>query len=157
MPTQVQVVYPTTTSFSGSAQLNEGPFLVPTVNTFLRVEVRGKINFAGVAISPTGIENNWQLWGVQWVPHGSPANDVVTTADGPQWFIREQVGSEESRVVWAPSTDVPAYMAGYPLKAEWAGQQQINQSIDLYLSLRAPTGVSIPTMDLYASLRLWWS
>jgi hypothetical protein len=155
--TQIATVYPTTASFSGTAQLNEGPFLVPTVNTLLRVEVRGKINFAGFVTGPGGTENNWQLWGVQLVPHGSPANDVVTNADGSNWLIREQIGSQETRVVWTPETNNAQYIAAYPLKAAWGGQLPINASIDLYLSLRAPSGASIPTMDLYASLRFWWS
>lgn len=157
MSTQTEVVYPSTSAFSGTGQLDMGPYFVPLVNTLLRAEVRGKLNFQAVSFGSTGVEANTQLWAVQWVSHGSPPNDVVTTADGPHWLIREQVGHDESRAVWAPSTALNDAMIGYGTKAEWAGQLAIGASIDLYLSMRAPTGFSVPNFNYFGSLRFWWS
>lgn len=157
MATQKQVVYPNTSSFSGTAQLNEGPFNIPTVNKLLRAEVRGKVNFQGVVIASTGVEANFQVWGLQWVPQGNAALDVVTSGDDNHWLIREQLGSQESRVEWTPSTNSAVYLAGYAMHEDWAGQLPIGASIDLYLSLRAPTGVSISNMNLFATLRWWWA
>lgn len=157
MSTQVAVVYPSTTSFSGSGQLDLGPFFIPSVIKLLRVEVRGKINFQAVTFDSAGVEANFILWSVQWVPTSTSPNNCVTTADGPQWPIREQIGSQETRMTWAPSTDVSATMAGYAIKAEWAGQVEVGESIDMYMSLRPPTGSSVPNYNLFASLRFWWA
>lgn len=157
MSTQTEVVYPSTSAFSGTAQLNMGPYLVPDVVTLLRAEVRGKLNFQTVTYGSTGVEANTQLWAVQWVAHGSPPADVVTTADGPNWLIREQVGHDETRAMWSPSSNTSALMSGYGTKAEWAGQLPINASIDLYLSMRAPTGFSVPNFNYFGSLRFWWA
>ena len=156
MAPQVEVVYPSTSAFSGTGQLNLGPYFVPSVVKLLRAEVRGKINFQGAAVTSAGVEANFQLWAVQWVPHTAAPADCIVTADGPNWLIREQVGSQESRVGWEPSTGTAAYLAGYPLKADWAGQLLISGDIDLWLSLQAPTGVGIANQNLFASLRFWW-
>lgn len=157
MATQVEVVYPSTSSFSGTSQLNLGPYAVPTVATLLRCEARGMVNFQGATISATSIEANTPLWAVQWVNHGSSPADCITTADGPNWLIREQLGHSETRVAWSPSSNTAAYLAGYGFKADWAGQLIIGAPIDLYFSMRAPTGASIPTMNLFGSIRFWWN
>lgn len=159
MTTQVAVVYPSTTSFSGTGQLNLGPYLVPTVNTLLRAEVRGAFNFAGQSVTDTVDVANVTLWAVQWVPHGNPPNDAVTSADGDLngWLIRQQSSNNDVSVAWAPNTDTAAFLAGLTLKADWAGQLKLaGESIDLYLSMIAPSGASVPTMNLYATLRFWW-
>lgn len=156
MATLVEVVYPSTSSFSGVAQLNLGPYLVPDVKRLLRAEVHGAINFQGATIAVSSVAANFQLWAVQWVPHGSAAADVVTTADGPNWLMRQQVGQDDSYTTWAPSTDNAGLLVSYGLNGSWAGQLAINTSIDLYMSLRAPTGVSVPNENLFASLRFWW-
>lgn len=137
--------------------MNLGPYFVPSVSKLLRVEVNGKINFQAEIFGNTSVQANFQLWAVQWVLHGVAAADVVTTADGPNWLIRQQVGSQESRVAWAPDTDTAAVLSGYPLVASWAGQLPIGADIDLWLSARAPTGVTIANQNLFASLRFWWS
>lgn len=156
MGTQVEVVYPSTSAFSGTGQLNLGPYFVPSVVRLLRMEVRGKFNFQGFVINSSGVEANFQLWAVQWVPHTAAPADCITTADGPGWLVRQQLGQDESRISWAPDTDNAAYLAGVPIIADWAGQLVINGDIDLWLSARAPTGVSIANMNCFASIRFWW-
>lgn len=157
MPTTlVEVVYPNTAAFSGISQLNEGPFFVPSVKRLLRAEVRGAINYQGATISNTSVFGNFQLWSLQWVPHGTPAQDCVTTADGVQWLIRQQIGTSDGAIAWAPSTTAAATLSTNGMHADWAGQLAINGDIDLYLSLRAPTGASIANMNLFASIRFWW-
>lgn len=153
---QTEVVYPSTSSFSGTGQLNLGPFNMGTVYRFIRLEARGLVNFQGFTLSATGVLANWQLWAVYWVPTGTGALDVVTTIDGPQWLIREQTGAEDYVSQWAPSSDTSAGIQGYRLSGDWAGQMPINQDIDLWLSMRAPTGASIPNFNVFASLRFWW-
>lgn len=137
--------------------MNLGPYFVPSVDKLIRAEVNGKINFQAEAFGSSSVQANFQLWAVQWVPHGTSAADVVTTSDGPNWLIRQQVGSQESRVTWSPNTDTSAVLSGYPLVASWAGQLPIGADIDLWLSARAPTGVTIANQNLFASLRFWWS
>lgn len=157
MATQVEVVYPSTSSFTGTAQLNLGPYFVPAVHTLIRCEVRGKINFQTVTYGTPSVQANFQLWAVQWVTHGSAPQDCITTADGDQWLIREQTGGTETLGMWAPNTDNAEALRSYPLRAEWAGQLIIGQDIDLYMSLRAPTGASIDNQNLFASIRFWWA
>lgn len=157
MAVQTEVVYPSTAAFSGTGQLDLGPYFVPTVAKLLRVEVHGKVNFEAVTFGTTGVEANFQLWAVQWVAHGAAAANIVTTADGPNFPIRQQLGDQESRVAWAPSTAISAVMIGYPLVGEWAGQLPIGNDIDLYLSLRPPQAVSINNENVIASLRFWWA
>lgn len=157
MTVKVEVVYPTTSSFSGSGQLNIGPFASGTVQTLLRAEVRGKINYQGLTAGTGSVEANFPLWALQWVPSTAAPADCITTADGPSWLIREQTGSQESRIGWSPDTAFVAYLAGYPLKAEWAGQLPLGFPIDLYLSLKSPSGAGTPNFNLFASIRWWWT
>lgn len=156
MATLVEVVYPSISSFSGTSQLNLGPYFVPSVKRLLRVEVHGEINFQGSSIGTSSVFANFQLWAVQWVPHGTAALDCVTTADGPQWPIRQQTGQDDGHATWSPSTDVAGVLSHLALNGWWAGQLAINGDIDLYLSSRAPTGVSVSNQNLFASLRFWW-
>lgn len=157
MAVQTEVVYPSTGSASGSGQVDLGPFYVPAVTTLLRAEVRGKINFETLSINYPFYEANYQLWALQWVPHGTVAQNCITSADGKQWLIRQQVGSEESRIAWAPTSDTGLYLATYPTVAEWAGQQYIGESIDLYLSMAPPTSAGVDAFNYYGSIRFWWS
>lgn len=156
MTTLVEVVYPSTSAFSGTSQLNLGPYFVPDVKRLLRAEVHGAINFQGATVGTSSVVANLQLWAVQWVPHGTSPSDVVTTADGDQWLIRQQVGRDDLSSTWAPSTDAAGLLTSLALDGWWAGQLAINTSIDLYMSLRAPTGASITNQNLFASLRFWW-
>lgn len=157
MAIQTEVVYPSTSSFSGTSQLDLGPYHLGLVKTLLRAEVHGQVNFQGAVISSSSVTANFQLWAVQYVPAGNPANNIVTTADGPAFLIRQQVGSEDMLSTWAPNTSNAAVIGALALEGEWAGQQPINASIDLWMSLKAPTGASIPNQNLFASLRFWWS
>lgn len=157
MPTKIEVVYPSNSSFSGTGQLDIGPFSSGTVETLLRAEVRGKINYQGLTAGTGSVEINLPLWALQWVPHTAAPADCVTTADGPNWLIREQTGSEETRIGWAPDTAFAGYLATYPLKAEWAGQLVIGSPVDLYLSLKSPSGIGTPNFNLFASIRWWWT
>lgn len=155
--TQVEVVYPSTSSFSGTGQLNLGPYYAPAVNSLLRAEVRGSVNYIGATISTASVFANFQLWALQWVQHGTLPQDCVLVADGPQWLIREQTNTLGYTATWAPSTDDAGTVAGVGLNADWAGQLYIGEDIDFYLSLRAPTGADIAGMNLFASIRWWWS
>lgn len=157
MSTKTEVVYPSISSYSGSSQLNLGPYNVPTVGRLLRAEVRGQFNYQGANYDASSVLANLALWAVQWVPAGDSPSDVVTTADGPQFLIREQMGTEDILTSWAPSTDVSALLLSYGLRSFWAGQLHIGESIDLYMSLRAPTSVTLANFNLFASLRFWWS
>jgi hypothetical protein len=157
MSVQTEVVYPSVSSFSSSAQLNIGPYFVPSVNKLLRVEAHGQINFQGVVLGSSSVFANFQLWAVQWVPHTAAPADCITTADGPNWLVRQQVGSEDLTTSWAPSTNNAAVLVTAGIVGSWAGQLPIGGDIDLWLSAKAPTGVVIPNMNLFASLRFWWS
>jgi hypothetical protein len=155
--TQKEVVYPSVSAFSGTSQLNIGPFAVPSVVKFLRAEVRGRANFQGGLFGATSVEANFTLWGLQQIASGGSPLDVVTSTDDDHWLIREQLGSQAVRDFWAPSTDTAAVLQGDPTDADWAGNLVIGASIDLYLSMRAPTGVAVGNMNYFGSIRFWWS
>lgn len=154
--TLVEVVYPSTSAFSGTGQLDMGPFFVPDVNWLLRLEVHGKINFQGTLFGASSVNANFQLWAAQWVTHGSAPANIVTAPDGAGWLLRQQTGTNETHDCYAPSTDTAAMFNTYPLEGDWAGQVAIGTDIDLWLSLRPPTGVSISNQNVFASMRFWW-
>lgn len=157
MAVQTEVVYPSISAFSSAAQLNLGPYFVPSVNKLLRLEAHGEFNFQGFTIGPAGVFANFQLWAVQWVPHTAAPADCITTADGPNWLIRRQLGTNDSVTDWTPPTNNAQVITSLALDGSWAGQLPIGGDIDLWLSAKAPTGVVIPNMNAFASLRFWWS
>lgn len=157
MSVKTQVEYPSVGSFSGTSQLNIGPFFISNVVKLLRHEVRGQLNSQGSALSSTSVFANTALWAVQWVPHGNSPSNIISTVDGPQFPIREQMGTIDEAIAWAPSSSAGAVLNSYGLVSFWAGQLPVNQSIDLYLSVNTPTGVGLSNCNLFASLRTWWS
>lgn len=157
MATQIEVVYPSTSAFSGSSQLNLGPYPTLFTEVLLRAEVRGQINVQGITLAANGVHANFLLWALQWVPHTASPADCVTTADGPNWLIREQMGTQDLTSNWAPASGSGVDIVSYGLRAEWAGQLVIGGPIDLWLSLKPPTGVSVFNYNLFASIRFWWS
>lgn len=157
MATKSQVEYPHSASFSGSGQLDLGPFFISDVVRLLRHEVRGQVNIQGQSLADNAVMGNLLLYAVQWVPSGNSPSDIVSTIDGPQFPIREQMGTTDELTSWAPTTDVGAVLITYGMRSFWAGQLLINQSIDLYLSVKTPDGSSQPNSNLIASLRTWWS
>lgn len=157
MATLVEVVYPQQSSFSGTSQLNLGPYATSSTEVLIRAEVRGKINYQGISAGAGSVEVNEPLWALQWVPHTAAPADCVTTADGPNWLIRQQTGAQETRIGWSPDTDFVAYLASYPLVGDWGGQLVIGSPIDLWLSLKPPSGLAVPNYNVFASIRWWWS
>lgn len=157
MTIQVATVYPSVSSFSGTGQLDIGPYFIPSPKRLIRAEVRGMVNFQAFSLSNVGVLANFQLWAVQYADHGSAPANIVTTADGLPWLIREQLGHEDYVSAWAPTSGPGIVLSGSTLRAEWAGQTDIGRDIDLWLSLRPPTGVSVANQNVFASLRFWWS
>ena len=119
--------------------------------------MRGQLNAQGVTLGATSVAANTALWAVQWVPHGNSPSNIISTIDGPQFPIREQMGTSDGDITWSPSSNAAADLGTYGLRAFWAGQLAVNQSIDLYLSVNTPTGVGLTNCNVFASLRTWWS
>lgn len=157
MATSQQVEYPHSAAFSGAGQLDLGPFFISDVKKLLRHEVRGQVNIQGQSLADNAVLGNLLLYAVQWVPTGNSPSNIVTTIDGPQFPIREQMGKIDTVSAWAPTTAVGAVLISYGMDSFWAGQLVVNQSIDLYLSVRTPDGSAQPNSNLIASLRTWWS
>ena len=157
MPINVQTEYPSVASFSGTSQLNIGPFFISNVHKLLRHEVRGQLNGQGQTISVTSVSANAALWAVQWVPAGNSPSNIVTTIDGPQFPIREQLGDSDNNSVWAPSTANAGSLGSSALRSFWAGQLLVAQSIDLYLCVNTPSGIGLANCNVFASLRTWWA
>lgn len=157
MSTKQQVEYPHNSAFSGTSQIDIGPFFISDVVRLLRHEVRGQINTQGQNVTDVSVLANQTLWAVQWVPTGDPPSDIVTTIDGSQFPIREQTGNSDLVTCFAPSSDTAGIFITYGLRSFWAGQLVVNQSIDLYLSVKNPSGSAILNSNLFASLRTWWS
>lgn len=156
MAVQTEVVYPSTAAFSGTGQLDLGPYFVPSVNKLLRLELHAKRNVQIVLFGSTSVEENIELYAVQWVPHGGAPANCVTTADGVNWLIRRQAGDQETRFAWSNATADGYASATVVLEGCWAGQLLIGGDIDLYLSMRSPTGAGIGNCNVFGSIRFWW-
>lgn len=152
-----EVVYPSIASFNSNLLLSFGPYDSGTVVKLFRAEVRGKINYQGELIGSTTVEANFQVWGLQWVSHGSAALDPVTSTDDDHWLIREQVIGGTTRAVWSNATTDAYSLKGDTISADWSGQLLVSDHIDLYLVMRAPTGVTIDNMNFFGTIRWWWS
>lgn len=157
MTVKVEVVYPSTSSFSGTAQLDIGPFPAGTVNTLLRAEVNGAMNWQSQVVGNPVVVVNTPLWALQWVPHTAAPSDCVTTADGPNWLIRQQIGRTDVQSTWAPSTSDAVLLGSSTLVGSWAGQLVIGSPTDLWLSLKSPSGIGMANFNLFASIRWWWT
>jgi hypothetical protein len=146
-----------TTSFSGTGQLSEGPFLIGTVTKFFRAEVRGQINYEGVNFGDVSVLANFAAWGLQQVPHGDAAHDVVTDTDSDTWLARRQIGSQDYFSGYAPNTDTAAFFRGYSIADDWAGQLAIGAETDVYLAIKATEGNSLDNLNTFGTIRLWWA
>lgn len=144
-------------AFSSSAQLNLGPFFVGFVNKFFRLQVRGAMNWQGTTVGTSSVFVNWPVWGVQQVPHTAAAEDIITSVDNDVWFIRRQISDTDVAAPWAPSSSVAGLLAGNTLKDDWRGQLAVGGDTDLWFSLKAQTGIVLPNINAYGTIRLWWS
>lgn len=157
MAVQAQIVYPSVSSYSGAGQLDIGPFYVPSVFWLLRLYLHGKNNYQAAVFGATSVEANYELYAVQWVPHGDPPFNIVTQADGANFPIRRQIGSQETRITWDATSSTANVIVTQPLEGKWAGQTVIGSDIDIYLSMRPPSGSSVGNHNTFASIRYWWA
>jgi hypothetical protein len=79
------------------------------------------------------------------------------STDNDNWLIRQQTGSTDIAVVWAPNTANAATLTGLKLTENWRGQAQWNESLDAYLSLAPSFGGSTPDFGTYGTAEFWWS
>jgi hypothetical protein len=151
------IFYYDQTSASGSAQINQGPFHLGTVNRLLQIEAVGTLNYQSQTLSvPTVLTNNI-LWGVSLVPHGSAVLDVLVSLDNDQWPIRQMIDFGSYVSWWAPSSAVGVAMVGAALNKLWRGQLILLADTDMYLSWGLPFGGSFADFNAVGSLRAWWS
>lgn len=146
-----------TSSFTGSAQLNEGAFFIGNVNKLFRAEVRGLINYQGVVLASTGVNANFPAWGLQQIPHGNAAQDVITSGDNDSWLCRQQTGLGDTNSSWAPSSSNGANLVTNAIQGEWAGQLAIGANTDVFLSIKSSTGASLSNLNTFGTIRLWWA
>ena len=156
MPHQITTFYWSTSSFSGTGQLNEGPFHVGVVHKFFRAEIRGVCNFQGVVFGPTSVEANFPAWCLQWGPHGYTAYDTVSSGDGDNFLARRQVGSEDMNTAWPDGTTNSALIRTWSIADDWAGQLAIGADTDMYLTLRSSQGQSLDNFNTFGTFRVWW-
>lgn len=147
----------TTSAFSGSSQLNEGPFHVGTANKFYKLQVRGQVNFQGKAVAAGSVAANDFAVGVVIVGHGDAAPDVITSSDNDGWLVRGNFGRSDYTVTWAPSSDTGETLVTYAIKDRWAGQLAVGSDVDLFLCVKSTDGVALANLNLFATMRLWWS
>jgi hypothetical protein len=145
-----------TSSFSGTSQLNEGPFHMGTVNKLFRFQVRGLINYVGTAVTDMSITANLPAFGVQQVPHGNSPNDVISSTDNDTWLVRRQTGENDTMGSWAPSSDTGVLFVQNAVRDDWAGQLAIGADTDVYLSIKTSTGQTLPDFNTFGTIRVWW-
>jgi hypothetical protein len=144
-------------AYSGSAQLNIGPFFIGFVEKIYKMEVRGQTNIQGVVVNSSSVRANFAVFAVQKVPHGAPAANIITTADSEDFFVRRQTGSNDVFSTFAPSTDTAADLVTYSTADDWAGQLAIGADTDLWVSFVASTGVVLSNFNTFGTVRLWWN
>jgi hypothetical protein len=149
--------YWSTSSFSGIGPLHEGPFFVGTLNKLFRAEVRGQVNYQASVVGPASVGVNSPAWGLQQVPHGSAANDPVTSTDDDTWLIRRQIGQDDYLTSWAPNTANANILAGSEVSDSWHGQLAIGAATDLFLSFKSSSGIAIGNMNTFGTIRIWWA
>lgn len=157
MTHNLSTFFANTGSFSGAGQLSLGPFNIGTVSKIYRMQLRGNMSFQGVTIGTSSVFAGWYVVAVQWVPHGDPMNDVVLTSDYDGFLTRSQVGLSDITATWAPSTDAAGNLAWVAFRDEWRGQGNIGQNADLWFGMKPAGSGSSPNLNVYASMRLWWS
>lgn len=146
----------TTTSYSGSGQIDEGPFHIGLVNKLFKAEVRGAIGHQGGTIDTSSVLSNYTAWGLQIVPHGNSPLDVITSSDSDSWLMRRQTGTDDLAMTWAPSTDTAGLLQSTAVADDWAGQLNLaHADMDCYLSLK-PTIGSVANNNTLGTIRLWW-
>jgi len=149
--------YWSTSSFTGAGQLNEGPFHVGTLNKLFRAEVRGAMNYQGASNGSHGVLANFPAWGLQQVPHGAAALDVITSTDDDTWLMRRQTGSEDILTAWAPDSAIGTLFASNGIEDDWHGQLAVGADTDLYLSLKSSTGAGVNNFNTFGTIRIWWA
>jgi hypothetical protein len=157
MGTLHNLFYWGTGSFSGTGQFDEGPFAIGAINKLLRAEVRGELNFQGDTFGDTSVSANLLMWGLQIVPHGDAAQDVIVSDDNDSWLLRRQTGGYDYPKVFSPSTDTAAALTSIGMREDWAGQLAEGISVDAYLSFAPPFGGSTPNFNTYGTLRFWYA
>ncbi len=144
-------------SFSGTSQLDLGPFFVGFVNKFYKVQVHGACNFQGAVYGSSSVAANFLGWGVQQVPHTAAAEDLITSADSETWFIRRQTGQNDQTKVWSPDSNNAAVLTTQATTDDWAGQLAIGGDTDLWVSFASTTGAAVGNMNTFGTVRLWWN
>lgn len=144
-------------AFSGTSQLNLGPFFIGFVNKLYKVQVRGQVNYQGVTLGSSSVLANFLAWGLLWVPHTAAATDVITSADDETWISRRQTGDDDYPVEIAPSSGTSGVLLTNAINDDWAGQLAIAQDADLWMCFKSSTGASISNLNTFGTVRLWWN
>jgi len=143
-------------SFTGSGQLNMGPEFLGFVNKIFKVQVRGQINYQGASLVDNGIFANRYAWGVQQVPHTAAAEDMTGSVDSETWIFRRQVGWTDTNTAYAPTTDTGAFFVTQAMVEDWHGQLAVGLDTDIWACIKATDGSTIPPMNAYGTVRVWW-
>lgn len=144
-------------AFSGTTQLDLGPFDIGVVNKLFKAEANGQVNVQAQAIGSSGVTSNELTWAVYWVPHGNPSLNIITTFDSDTFLIRRQTGSEDNYTTWAPSTATGVMNQTLATVDRWAGQLFLNQHADLWISMVTSTGAGWSNSNTFGTVRLWWN
>jgi hypothetical protein len=145
-----------TSFFTGTSQLNEGPFNIGDVHKIFRAEVHGMVNFEGTDLGLASVLANVGVWGLQWGAAGYTARDIISDPDSDGWLMRQQFGATDTIVGWSPQTADAAVLHSYVITNKWAGQLDLGgANTDCYLVFEGHTA-GLDNLNTFGSIRLWW-
>ena len=146
------------TNFSGTSQLDVGPWNIGNVNKLFRLQTRGTVDFHSTNITSPTVFGSPVAWGVQIVAHGTSPSDVISDPDSDQWLMRVRAGTGEGNATWSPNSNTATTVQAVATADDWAGQLALGAvNIDAWVSFKGFPFLSLAEFDTYGTLRFWWT
>ena len=156
--TAISLFYFDNTFASAGTQQNIGPFHPGTVGQIVRAQVNGALSGQSSGVGPTYVVNNDLAWGLNWVPHGGAALDVLTSTPTDQWLWRHAVWQKSDLTrSWSPTTAAGEVQDTYSLFEEYQSQAiRPSADIDFWISIRSSFGTTVGPILMVGTFNLWW-
>lgn len=122
---------------SPSGNYVTGPYELGSVNKLIRVRVRMAIVFDPETIGTSTEIVIPIVMGVQYGDAGYTPLNLPADADNGQFLAVEGFSSSVGTATWAPATDAAGYLAITGARLDYAGQNYVGNSIELYVNVQS--------------------
>lgn len=104
----------------------------------------GSIAQGPAEVSPGSTTGQPYCVGIQYVPQGTPALDLVANANDLAILVSQWLRWDTS-YAWAPNTDSGDVFISIPIDLSWHGQWPVGIAIDMYATIATPlvTGTTV--------------